>query len=47
MVKGEDVPVHAMYGYRRSRGTVPLILNLGKSTACPTSIYSEEPLALN
>ena len=47
MVKGEVVLVHAMYGYRKSRGTVPLILNLGRSTSCPTSIYPEKPLALN
>jgi hypothetical protein len=47
MVKGEVVPVHAMYGYRRSRGMIPLILNLGRSTSCPNSIYNEEPLALN
>jgi hypothetical protein len=47
MVKVEVVPVHDMYGYRRSRGTVPLILNLGRSTSCPTSIYPEEPLAHN
>jgi hypothetical protein len=40
MVKGEAVPAHAMSAYRRSRGTVPLILDLGRSTA-------EEPLALN
>ena len=47
MVKGEVVLVHAMYGYRKSRGKVPLILNLGRSTSCPTSIYPEKPLALN
>jgi hypothetical protein len=29
LVKGEVVPVWAMYAYRRSRGTVPLILNRG------------------
>jgi hypothetical protein len=27
--KGEVVPVHAMEGYRGSRGITPLILNLG------------------
>jgi hypothetical protein len=47
MVKGEVVPVHAMYAYRRSGGTVPLIPILGRSTSRPTSIYPEEPLALN
>jgi len=47
MVKGEVVLVRAMYGYRRSRGTVPLILNLGRSTSCPTSIYPEEHQAPN
>jgi len=47
MVIVEVVPLHAMYAYRRSRGTVPLILNIGRSTSCPTSIYPEEPLALN
>ena len=47
MVIVEAVPLHAMYAYRRRRGTVPLIRNLGRSASCPTSIYHEEPLALN
>jgi len=47
MVKGEDVPVHAMYEYRRSRGTVPHIRNLGRSTSCATRINPVKPLALN
>jgi len=47
MVKGEVVPVHAMYAYGRSRSTVPLILNLGRSTSCPTHMTPEEHLELN
>jgi len=47
IVKGEVVPVHAMYAHRRSRGISPLILNLGRSTSCSTRITPEEPLALN
>jgi len=47
MVKGEVAPVHVMYECRMSRCTILLILNLGRSTSCPTHTTPEKPLALN